>query len=92
MNPRNPVSHMQDEDTEKCTWAHAIKLLNPENKERIIKVAKEKRPYVYKITHGNTCIENIGFSSEKMEAKRQQNSTMEVLEYRKKSPTYNLIS
>ena len=46
MNPRNPVSHMQDEDTEKCTWAHAIKLLNPENKERIIKVAKEKRPYV----------------------------------------------
>ena len=39
-------NEMQDEDTEKCTWAHTIKLLKPQNKERIIKVAKEKRPYV----------------------------------------------
>ena len=36
---------MQD-DTEKCTQAHTIKLLKSQNKERIIKVAKEKRPYV----------------------------------------------
>lgn len=53
-----------------------------------IKVAKENRDIMYKKQH----MKNAGFSSETVDAERQQNSMAEVLKYREILPTDCFIS